>query len=241
MSKVKDWDDFQHYKTGKNATKRPEWIKLYTRLLDDIEFHNLDGKDAKTLILLWMLASENGGVLPEVKTIAFRLRLSEREINSILGRLPHWIEDIPRTVPRTEEEENTSKNTNKKEIENGATAPRAKARDDEFEEFWKVYPRKKEKRKALNTYLSALQRSTHAEILAGAQRYAAESRGKDPHYVKHASRWLTGDCWADEPDKSNGTVVAFRGVESWAARRDDLTRKHGKDAFKRYCEETEGK
>jgi hypothetical protein len=103
--RIKNWDRFQHYQTGKNAAKRPPWIKLYTELLDDIEFHQLAGDDAKTLILLWMLASENGGVLPPIKTIAFRLRLSEDEINSILGRLPHWLDGPSYENPRTDKKE----------------------------------------------------------------------------------------------------------------------------------------
>lgn len=120
--KIKNWEGFQHYKTGKNAAKRPEWIKLYTRLLDDIEFHQLSGNDAKVLMMLWMLASENGGALPPVKTIAFRLRLSEKEINSVLARLPHWIESPSYDIPRTEEEEKENKNKKEKERESRAIA-----------------------------------------------------------------------------------------------------------------------
>jgi hypothetical protein len=127
--RIKDWEKFQHYKTGAHADKPPEWIKLYPKLLNDIEFHKLNGDDAKTLMMLWMLASENGGTLPSFEKIAFRLRLSEKQIKSVLSRLPHWVESPSRdclepvyTTSSPEEEENK----NKKERENGASAPSPK-------------------------------------------------------------------------------------------------------------------
>lgn len=123
--RIKNWDTFQHYKSGKNAAKRPEWIKLYTELLDDLEFHELDGKTAKVLVMLWMLASESGGVLPCLKKAAFRLRITEQELRTCLGRLTHWIEgsyDIPRTEEKREERE---REREREERRGGANAPAA--------------------------------------------------------------------------------------------------------------------
>lgn len=85
--KIKNWSTFQHFKD-----RRPPWIKLYRALLDDRQFHALSGDDAKTLFMLWLLASENFGKLPDLETVAFRLRKTEEEIKSIISRLSHWIE-----------------------------------------------------------------------------------------------------------------------------------------------------
>jgi hypothetical protein len=115
--RIKGWERFQHYKSGPHAEKPPEWIKLYPRLLNDLEWNKLSGDDAKALMGLWMLASEHGGALPCVEKIAFRLRLSEKQVKSMLSRLGHWIEDSSRdplepvyTASSLEEE-----NKNKKE------------------------------------------------------------------------------------------------------------------------------
>jgi hypothetical protein len=118
--RIKGWTKFQHYQSGKNAGKRPPWIKLYTELLDDIEFNKLDDKAAKTLILLWALASEYDGELPSIPEIAFRLRRSEKEIISILGRLPHWLDGVSYDNPRTDIEEDIEED---REKEVGAKAP----------------------------------------------------------------------------------------------------------------------
>jgi hypothetical protein len=125
LRRIKDWVRFQHYQTGPHAKKHPDWIKLYRSLLDDIEWHELDPVAAKSLVSLWLLASENGGALPPVKTIAFRLRMTEKQINSVLSQLPHWLEgpdqeclDSPAKVSRPEEEREEDKKEKEKENKN---------------------------------------------------------------------------------------------------------------------------
>jgi hypothetical protein len=77
-----------------------------------------------------------------------------------------------------------------------------------FEGFWAVYPRKVGKGAALKAYRHALKRASHAEIAAGAKRYAASK--PDPQYTAHASTWLNADRWLDEPDRKPGaSVVGF--------------------------------
>lgn len=84
--RVKDWGKFQHFKD-----RRPPWIKLYRDILDDIEWHELDPVAAKCLVMLWLIASENDGDLPDVRKLSFRLRMSETDINSVISRLSHWM------------------------------------------------------------------------------------------------------------------------------------------------------
>jgi hypothetical protein len=81
-----------------------------------------------------------------------------------------------------------------------------------FEDFWGVYPRKVGKGAARKAYRHALTRASHAEILAGAKRYAASK--PDPEFTKHPTTWLNADCWLDE-----GKVLEFRTSppqRSWA-------------------------
>jgi len=86
--RIKNWSAYQHYKD-----RAPQWIKLYRNLLDDLDWHNLTGEDAKGLVMLWLLAAESGtGELPEVRKMAFRLRLSETDALKMLARLAHWVE-----------------------------------------------------------------------------------------------------------------------------------------------------
>lgn len=87
--KIKGWDKFQHFKD-----RRPPWIKLYRDILDDPDWHELDGDTAKALVALWLLASEDEeqkGALPDVRRIAFRLRISEKQAKQTLTKLSHWL------------------------------------------------------------------------------------------------------------------------------------------------------
>jgi len=110
--RVKGWDKFQHFKD-----RRPPWIKLYRDILDDIEWHELDPAAAKSLVMIWLIASENDGALPSVRKLSFRLRQSETEVSSTLTKLSHWLEqvdinviseryqdDLPETETETETE-----------------------------------------------------------------------------------------------------------------------------------------
>ena len=85
--RIKNWDRFQHFKD-----RKPIWIKLYRDLLDDLNWHNLDPKLAKALVMIWLIASEERGQLPEIKSLAFRLRMSEKDTKDIVTRLSAWLE-----------------------------------------------------------------------------------------------------------------------------------------------------
>ena len=69
--------------------KFKNWKKI--RFLDDAEWHDLDNKAAKMLVMLWLIARDNKGVLPNVKQISFLLRCSCTETQKILKKLSNWL------------------------------------------------------------------------------------------------------------------------------------------------------
>lgn len=83
---IKGWNKFQHFKD-----RRPPWIKLYRDILDDPEWHELRPEAAKALVMIWLIASEDSGSLPEARKIAFRLRLPENKTIQLLNELKHWL------------------------------------------------------------------------------------------------------------------------------------------------------
>ena len=84
---IKNWKKFQHFKD-----RKPPWVKLYRDVLDDIEWYELDPLASKVLVMCWLIASEDDGRLPSAKTLAFRLRMTEKQTNDCLNKLSHWLE-----------------------------------------------------------------------------------------------------------------------------------------------------
>lgn len=90
--RIKNWKKFQHYGEKRKKSSIFPWIKLYHELLNDIEWFKLSGDSAKGLVMLWLIASEENGQLPEISVISFRLRKSEKDTNNLLSTLSHWLE-----------------------------------------------------------------------------------------------------------------------------------------------------
>lgn len=71
--KVKNWDNFQHYKD-----RNPPWIKLHNHLLDNYEFECLPDASKAHLLCIWMLASRTQNKMPmDPKWIKRKIGASE--------------------------------------------------------------------------------------------------------------------------------------------------------------------
>ncbi|GJL53946.1 MAG: hypothetical protein NPIRA02_10780 [Nitrospirales bacterium] len=82
MLKIKNWERFQHFKD-----RRPLWIKLHRTLLDDYDFHSLSDFSAKHLIMIWLVCAESDGVVPDVESLSFRLRIDPDSASKVLREL----------------------------------------------------------------------------------------------------------------------------------------------------------
>lgn len=147
--RIKNWGEHQHFKD-----RSPPWIKVHREIINDVEWHELSGDDAKLLISLWLIASEDkelSGRLPDIKNLCFRLRIKEIQLNQALIRLSHWLiqddisaisigyqSDIPEKRRDREETE--------KEVEKKAQAPEFILPDwiDQAHwDAWHMHPKRK--------------------------------------------------------------------------------------------------
>ena len=218
--KIKDWEKFQHFKD-----RKPPWIKLYREILDDIEWHELDPVDAKLLVMLWLLASEEKGTLPSVKKIAYRFRVSEKQVKSTLSKLSHWlVQDDIKTIsdryqddPLETEEETETYST---ETEHKEGMPN---HDDFFDVWWKHFPkhRKGAKGPAKKKYIGLVKsgKATVVELWEGLVRYNGAGYDKS-QYAKGAFAWLSAEYWTIESFPIPGDIGGKIEPTS-----DDLTEK----------------
>lgn len=78
----------------------------------------------------------------------------------------------------------------------------------EFEELWKLYPRKEGKQKALAAYSAAVKQGvTFETVNDGIERYKRHIAAKhiEPRYIKQGSTWFNGRCWQDEYNDESTT------------------------------------
>lgn len=97
---------------------------------------------------------------------------------------------------------------------------RRKRKTDRFDEFWQLYPRKKDKGKARPAWEKALKKADADTILAGLRRYVDDPRTHRDggQYIKYPASWLNAEAWDDDyspPRPSTGRRDV--GVDQWLA------------------------
>jgi hypothetical protein len=189
--RVKGWNKFQHFKD-----RRPLWIKLYRDILDDVEWHDLEPQAAKVLISCWLIASEYEGALPDMRTLAFRLRMSEKQVNSILSQLDHWLisdndQDDINPISTGYQSDALEKRREETEKEKNNRSPTL----TEFDRFWKAYPRKQNKGHAEKAWAKAIKLADPDQIISAVERSVWN---EDKQFIPHPASWLNGKRWEDE-------------------------------------------
>lgn len=146
-------------------------------------------------------------VLPPPKPVDNQVSTSERGADVDTLDLGTWCRGPMNVVqgtyePRADELEPRTRTKNEHSSASGDP--------DAFERFWKIYPRRVDKRAALKSWRSALKRTTPDTIIAGAGTYATHVEGSDPKFVKYPATWLNADAWLneyDDPNEEPGYVV----------------------------------
>lgn len=124
---------------------------------------------------------------------------------------------------------------------------------DDFENFWRTYPRRIEKKSAFKAWKTALKSGATAdEITAGAARYAKYRAGEPERFTKHPSTWLNQGCWEDEYSTAGtgygssqygsrlSPEEAALNREAIASTFADRLREWGYSSVEEYREHTEG-
>ena len=86
-------------------------------------------------------------------------------------------------------ESNSAQKSSSKEIEN------------DFEEVWKIYPKKQGKEAAKKAYIKARKAGvSKLDIVTGLLRYKdfIKANRTEDRYIKHGSTWFNQKCWEDD-------------------------------------------
>lgn len=96
-------------------------------------------------------------------------------------------------------------------------------KEEQFEAFWRCYPRRVAKGAARKAFDKAIKKTTLEAMIKAITEYVA----KKPEKIdfKHPATWLNGECWDDEwepaqaraPIDSVTSVGKYRSREEWLA------------------------
>ena len=97
---------------------------------------------------------------------------------------------------------------------------------EQFEEFWKIYPKKVDKQLAFRQFRRALNRVDFESILAGVIQFAQDPNlPNEKRFIKNPATWLNGDCWAEGPlperKKNKQQETDWDELRRWAKEKDE--------------------
>ncbi|WP_412478967.1 hypothetical protein [Azonexus sp. IMCC34839] len=198
--RIKNFKKFQHFKD-----RSPPWVKLYRDLLDSPDWHELDPEAAKVLVMLWLIASEDEakqGSLPEMKTLAFRLRIDQKHLEKLCNKLSQWLvhDDIEMISPRYQVDAPETETEREKETE-PCSPSASESADDGFAEFWKQYPRKVGKASSLKLWKRIKPKGQLlSDLMRGleAQKVSEQWRKDGGKFIPFPATWLNGRRWEDQ-------------------------------------------
>lgn len=204
LLRIKNFEKFQHFKD-----RCPPWVKLYRDLLNDIEWFELDPKAAKVLVSLWLIASEDEtkqGNLPSTKQLAFRLRISETELKSIVSKLSHWVErDDISAISSCNQSDAPEKRQSREESDNASPSG--------FAEFWDAYPKKRNRGDAEKAWKSIKPNSGLLSKILEAVEVAKSRddwRKDNGQFIPYPASWLRAKGWEDSVSVSSLPATGYQ-------------------------------
>ena len=216
--RIRNWSKFQHFKD-----RRPPWVKLYRDILDDIDWHELDPMAAKVLVMLWLIASEDDGNLPDKKQLAFRLRITMKQLDTVLEQLSKWVESVAVSNSSATDKNCSSMisscyQTDAPETET-ETEKSTSAKAEAFADFWDSYPKKRNKGDSEKAWKRLKpDADMSARILAAVEvaKLCDDWRKDGGKYIPYPASWLNAKGWEDDhgqPDTRSPTRPGlFDGV-----------------------------
>jgi hypothetical protein len=73
---------------------------------------------------------------------------------------------------------------------------------ERFEDFWAVYPRRKDRARAEKSWRAELRKKgvTAERLIEAAAAYAEQTRDSEAQFVKHPATWLNAGAYDNDPE-----------------------------------------
>lgn len=189
---IKDWEEFQHYKD-----RAPPWIKLYNKLLENYQFGRLQDASKAHLILIWLLASRSSNCLPyDAEWVANKISATSPVDLEELVRAGFIQPNQPLQSPEQDASAPLAKRLSRERERDRERIDRSTAIQNEFDTFWRAYPRRQAKGEAEKAFASARKLVELEPMLAALEK--RKPLWTDPKFIPLPATWLRAKGWLDE-------------------------------------------
>jgi len=193
--RIKNWEEFQHYKD-----RNPPWIKLHRALLDNYDFCKLPDTAKAHLMLIWILGSQNDGIVPhDVEFLERKLSCHDLDLEILIGHGFLIADAASSPIAASEQTAPMSVCLEEKRREEKIQA--------NFSIFWAAYPKKKNKGDAERVFKRLKVNDDLLQAILQAVEVARQSddwRKSGGQYIPYPASWLNAKGWEDEHGEPPG-------------------------------------
>lgn len=198
-----------HYKNGVMGIPSDEAkLRRITRINDrriwarvkDVILSKFTEKDG------WLT---NGRVIEEIKKRTKKPAKSEPKVSELTHDLEN--ESVRKSEDKSLELNETQKHNLKPITNNPFKKEKIQKEKGDFEEFWKLCPRRVGKGDAEAKYWKAREEVSREFLLAAIEAHAKECKGRDQQYIPHPGTWLHQKRYHDE----TATMVVVQEKRDW--------------------------
>lgn len=91
------------------------------------------------------------------------------------------------------------------------------AYSNEFEQFWAIYPRKLDKKKAYTKFKTIMKAHSLISILDGTKKYAQQVQHTESKFIKHPATFLNNESFIDGYEEQQEQVTPSQQVKTESA------------------------
>lgn len=188
-----EWDIHQSYRRDRNP---PPWIKVHRNIMQNRKWARLSDAEKGQLISIWVLAADRDGQVPNDPFLLKKICMLDSEPN--ISRFIELGLLIPDGRHRDVNVTSTGRQSDAPEAEPDKNKKKTTSTAARFDAFWTAYPKKVEKKKALEIWKRRKLDSLADSLIADVRGRMERDRKWIDGYIPNPTTYLNGDRWEDE-------------------------------------------
>jgi len=189
--KIRNWDRWQSYRSDRG---QPPWIKIHRCLLRDANWVSLGCQQRGQLVAMWMLAADKNGKIPADPALIQKLCYMDSTPDLIFFCEQGFIEGDAKATPKRRQPDRTDTEA---ETEKKKTCALSAHNGHKFEDFWKIYPLKRNKKKAHEIWKRKNLDENAEDLISDVAKRILHDKQWKEGFILHCTTYLNGHRWED--------------------------------------------